>query len=474
MMRIAIYTLSLLAALCLSAACSDENALNDPEPDQNQAMGDTTTASAAAPAWAKNANIYEVNVRQYSPSGTFAGFAEHLPRLREMGVDILWFMPIYPISEERRKGTLGSYYAIQDYTAVNPNFGTMQEFKELVGRIHSMDMKVLLDWVPNHTGWDHDWISEHPAYYERDSLGNIIDPINPETGEPWGWTDVASLDYTNPAMRQAMIDEMLFWLEEVGVDGFRCDVAKEVPDDFWAQAVPQLREAAPELFMLAESDHPPHRNREWFAMTYGWPHHHLMNQIAQGKAKATDLDTLLEDYHARYDLGYPMQFLTNHDENSWNGTIEERLGEAADAMAVLAFTLEGMPLIYSGQEAGLDKRLKFFEKDEIDWGNYEKQEFYATLLALKHRHPALWNGAAGGDLHRLDTGGEEDIYAYRRSKGEKEVVVLLNLSGEMKAFTLGEDVPDGQFTNVFANSTIRLSKGMSMQLNPWSYLLLER
>ncbi len=437
-------------------------------------MEDPTQSSAATPDWAKNANIYEVNVRQYSPAGTFSAFAEHLPRLKEMGVDILWFMPIYPISEARRKGSLGSYYAIQDYTAVNPNFGTMEEFKALVEQIHSLGMKIILDWVPNHTGWDHAWITAHPEYYTQDSLGNIIDPIDPETGESWGWTDVADLNYDNAEMREKMIGEMLFWLNEVDVDGFRCDVAAEVPDDFWAQAVPQLRAAEPEIFMLAESNHPPHRNEEWFAMTYGWPHHHLMNEIAQGKAEPLALDTLLQEYHERYKKGYAMQFLTNHDENSWNGTIEERMGEAADAMAVLAFTLEGMPLIYSGQEAGLDKRLKFFEKDQIDWGNYSRQAFYATLLDLKHRNPAIWNGTAGGKLQRIFAEDADAIYAYRRVKGEKEVVVILNLSDTLQEFTLSGEAVSGEYTNVFANSTMTVTENMGMQLNPWSYLLLER
>lgn len=463
----------LLAAAIGLSSCGEADHL-DAKADETVVMEDPTLPSKAAPDWAKNANIYEVNVRQYTPAGTFAAFAEHLPRLKAMGVDILWFMPIYPISEERRKGPLGSYYAIADYTAVNPKFGTMEEFEALVERIHGMGMKVILDWVPNHTGWDHHWISNHPEYYTTDSLGNIIDPINPDTGEPWGWTDVADLNYDNAEMRKAMIEEMLFWLREVDVDGFRCDVAVEVPDHFWAQAVPKLREANPDIFMLAESDHPPHRNEEWFAMTYGWPHHHMMNQIAQGEEDVLALDTLLADYHKRFKRGYPMQFITNHDENSWKGTVEERLGEAADAMAVLAFTIEGMPLIYSGQEAGLDKRLKFFEKDHIDWGNFSRQAFYKTLLELKHRNPALWNGAAGGRLERIYLEKTPKVYAYRRQRGENEVVVFLNLSSQMQDFTLNGGLLEGDYTNVFANSTVSLTEGMGMQLDAWSYLLLER
>lgn len=431
--------------------------------------------SAATPAWAAHANIYEVNVRQYTPSGTLAAFADHLPRLKEMGVDILWFMPIYPISEARRKGDLGSYYAVSDYTDVNPALGTMEEFKALVKHIQGMGMRVVLDWVPNHTGWDHGWITAHPEYYTQDSLGNVIDPIDPKTGESWGWTDVADLNYDNPEMREAMIGAMRFWLEEVGVDGFRCDVAVEVPDDFWAQAVPQLRAINPELFMLAESDHPPHRNQEWFAMNYGWEFHHLMNAIAQGERSPAAIDTVLAKKAETYQRGYFMHFLTNHDENSWQGTIEERMGAAADAMAVLAFTIDGMPLIYSGQEAGLNHRLKFFEKDTIPWNGFKKTRFYKTLLDLKHDNPALGNGLAGGVFERIEVDDATDqIYAYRRTKGAHQVVVILNLSDEPQSFTLNSNGLEGEYTNVFANSTVKLTSEMGMNLSPWSYLLLEQ
>jgi glycosidase len=463
----------LLTVLSLSACGGGEGteAENPSEPMEQPDL----LPSAATPEWAAQANIYEVNVRQYTPSGTLEAFAKHLPRLKEMGVDILWFMPVYPISEARRKGSLGSYYAVADYTAVNPAFGTMEEFKALVNQIHDMDMRVILDWVPNHTGWDHPWITEHPEYYTQDSLGNVIDPIDPKTGESWGWTDVADLNYDNAALREAMIGEMLFWLEEVGIDGYRCDVAGEVPDDFWAQAVPRLRAANPELFMLAESDHPPHRNEEWFAMNYGWEFHHLMNAIAKGEQSPLAIDTVLAKKAAVYNRGYFMNFLTNHDENSWQGTIEDRMGPAADAMAVLAFTIDGMPLMYSGQEAGLNHRLKFFEKDTIPWNGFKKTRFYKTLLDLKHNNPALGNGLAGGVLERITVeNATEEIYAYRRKKGANQVVVLLNLSGEPQSFTLSQEDLAGEYTNVFANSTVKLTPEMSMNLNPWSYLLLEQ
>ncbi len=429
--------------------------------------------SAASPEWAQNANIYEVNIRQYTPEGTFKAFAGHLPRLKAMGVDILWFMPIFPVSVERRKGTLGSYYAVADFTKTNPEFGTMDDFQAIVDEAHRLGMRVILDWVPNHTGWDHPWISAHPEYYTKDKVGNITDPIDPKTGKSWGWTDVADLDYSNPGLRQAMTNDMLFWLREVGIDGFRCDVAGEVPDDFWSDAIPKLREAKPDIFMLAEAEHPPHRNQELFAMSYGWSFHHLMNQIAQGEKKASDIRKWLEEDRAQFRKGYHMHFITNHDENSWNGTEFERMGKAVKAMAVLAFTFDGMPLIYSGQEAGLNKRLEFFEKDTIHWNKLADFEpFYRTLLDLKHRNTALWNGAAGGQPILLDTEHSGKVLLYLREKGKNRVVVLLNLSAESQDVVLNDKRLEGSYTNVFGDSSIAITPGMRVQLNAWDYLVL--
>lgn len=439
--------------------------------EREKAAPETEQSNITGPEWARNCNIYEVNVRQYTPEGTFSAFEKHLPRLKEMGIDILWFMPIHPISKKRRKGPLGSYYAVSDYAAVNPQFGTIEEFKALVGKIHDMGMRVLMDWVPNHTGWDHRWIEAHPDWYTRDEAGNLIDPINPETGKSHGWTDVADLNYEAPGLREAMIREMKFWLEEAAIDGYRVDVAGEVPLDFWEECIPALREINPELFMLAEAEVPEHRNSGLFTMSYGWSFHHLLNDIARGKASAGAVDKWLEKDRSVFHRGYHMQFLTNHDENSWNGTIAERLGNAAEAMAVLAFTFDGMPLLYSGQEAGLNKRLKFFEKDIIEWGEFSHASFYATLLDLKHRNRALWNGAYGGLVQRIQAGNEADIYAFYREREGDKVIVVLNLSEDYQDVTLQCDACLGTYTNLFANSTINVTKDMMLQLNPWDYVV---
>ena len=460
--------LPLLLGLVLVSCATDIPDGGDDTPDAS----DVVYENPAIPDWSKTSNIYEVNVRQYTPEGTFAAFREHLPRLEEMGVDILWFMPIHPISEAKRKGPLGSYYAVSDYRGVNPQFGTPEEFQAMVGEIHERGMHILIDWVPNHTGWDHVWITEHPDYYTQDTEGNIIDPINPETGESWGWTDVADLNYDNPEMREEMISDMTYWLEDVGIDGFRVDVAHGVPHDFWQQAIPPLREANPELFMLAEAEIPKLNNDSLFTMSYGWSFHHLLNEIAGGETTAMAIDEWGETEGSKWKAGWLMHFITNHDENSWQGTVEERMGPAAYALAVLTFTYPGMPLIYSGQEAAMNKRLKFFEKDPIEWGDIPKQAFYTTLLQLKKDNPALWNGIAGGPLERLSSDQQEAVYAFARSQGDNTVITVLNLSDQPQEATIQMGEHAGNYTNVFANSTSVVTAKMDVNLNPWGYMVL--
>lgn len=374
-----------------------------------------------APDWTKNANIYEVNLRQYTQEGTLKAFVKELPRLKEMGVDILWFMPIHPIGEKNRKGSLGSYYAVQDYKAVNPEFGTFDDFKMVVDEAHKLGMYVLLDWVANHTAWDNIWVEPHPEFYEKDENGELISPFD--------WTDVIALDYSNQEMRAKMIDALKFWVAEADIDGYRCDVASEVPTEFWEEVRPQLQAIKP-VFMLAESEQPDLLESA-FDMNYGWEFHHIMNQVAKGEKTPGDiLDYLDREKEKTPERAYMMYFITNHDENSWNGTIKERLGDADEAMAILTWTLGGMPLIYSGQEAANEKRLEFFEKDAIDWKDYSKAGFYRTLNELKHNHPAIWNGAQGGEFELMPTNQDDKVLAFKKKKGKSEVMVLLNLSDQ--------------------------------------------
>lgn len=468
-------------------ACKNQPAETDTPPL-------VTFEKPRVPDWHKNAVIYEVNLRQYTPEGTFKAFEAHLPRLKEMGIDILWLMPIHPVSLKNRKGSLGSPYAVADYYATNPDYGTMDDFKQLLQAIHAAGMYCIIDWVPNHTGWDNKWITEHKDWYTQDSLGNVIDPIDPATGKSWGWTDVADLNYDVPALRQGMIDAMQFWVEEVGVDGFRVDVAHNVPVDFWATCSDSLYAIKP-LFMLAEAEVPAIRNNGAFVMDYGWAMHHLLNDIARSqgatkdktarlsqgnpvqgaanaeKKNALDIDRLMAEKDADYSDGYFMQFTSNHDENSWSATEFKRLGEGHKAFAVLTATFDGMPLIYTGQESAMDKQLVFFEKDSVPWGDFKYAGFYKTLFELKDRNKALWNGTEGGPLVKIPTGKDEHIYAFIREKDGDKVVVVINLSAADQEFKLGGDGFDGRYTNVFSNEQTELTGGMPMKLKAWDYLV---
>ena len=429
---------------------------------------DSTLTVAIAPEWSKNATIYEVNLRQYSKNGTINEFIPHLQRLKDLGIDILWIMPPYPIGKENRKGGLGSPYSISDYTEINSDLGTKVDFKNLVVAAHKIGMKVILDWVGNHTAFDHKWTKSHPEWYTKDSLGNITHP--PTTD----WTDVADLNYDDPNMRNEMIKDMAYWVNNFDIDGYRCDVAGFVPNDFWLQATDSLNKIKP-LFWLAEWDDPS-MHYSGFHMTYGWELHHVMNEIAKGNMEPKQLDSFLIKDSGRYPAeSYRMNFTTNHDENSWNGTVYERMGKAADAMTVLAFTWQGMPLIYSGQEAGLNKRLSFFEKDEINWSDLSKSDFFKKLLALHHRNEALWNGNYGAKPVRYNCNNDK-IYAYSREKDNFKVIVILNLSDKNQKFTCELDGEDVNYKNIMTEETKTLSEWEKAykNLNPWQYIVLEK
>jgi len=340
------------------------------------------------PDWAKSLTVYEVNLRQYTHEGTILEFRQHLPRLKELGIGILWFMPIQPIGIINRKGSLGSYYSIRDYCSIDPAFGTMEEFRELVDEIHNLGMYVILDWVANHTAWDHLWVNEHPGFHHRNEAGEVFPPF-PD------WSDVIGLDYTNPGMRKAMIDSMKFWLKNTGIDGFRCDMAHLVVTDFWEQARPALEKTRPGLYMLAETDHYDLLNKA-FHSSYDWKVFHAMNEVAQGKISVHDLAHTIEDQLAWLPgQSSLLRFISNHDENSWQGSEIERLAYFLEPMAVLYFTLPGIPLVYSGQEAGNYRRLSFFEKDLIDWKDDKMFALYQKLIQLRKDHQALWSGGEG-------------------------------------------------------------------------------
>lgn len=419
-----------------------------------------------APDWSKNATIYEVNTRQYTPEGTFKAFTKHLPRLKKMGVDILWFMPIHPIGEKNRKGGLGSYYSVKDYKAVNPEFGKMKDFKKMVKQIHDLDMKIILDWVPNHTAWDHHWVKEGKLqYYTLDSIGGLQPPLGTD------WWDVTDLNYDNKEMRKEMIADMLFWVKELDIDGYRCDVAHWVPDDFWAEANIALKKEK-EVFMLAEAEVPAHHDAG-FHMSYAWHLHHIMNEVAQGKKNVLEIRDYFDNHAQEFnDYDYRMHFTSNHDENSWNGTVDERMGEAKMAFAVFAATVDGMPLVYSGQEAGLNKRLAFFEKDTIDFSAFPLTDFYTKLLHLNKNNQALWNGEFGGDLQFVSHISDTNGLAYFREKNEDRILVLLNLSDKKYKIELKGDSFLGNYTDLFSNEKVKIEKDHKEALSPWEYKVL--
>ena len=422
-----------------------------------------TVIGPAHPVWCYQANIYEVNLRQYTPAGSFTAFEKSLPRLKKMGVEILWFMPINPIGVEGRKNSstdLGSYYSIKDYYGINPEFGNMDQWKALVRSAHAMGFKVILDWVPNHSSPDNRWIRSHPDFYKKDSLGRPL--------IPYDWTDTRKLDYDNRVLRDSMIAAMTFWIRESGIDGFRCDVAGDVPDDFWKEAIKSFRKIKP-FFMLAEGDK-PRLHEDGFDATYPWNIMNVAYGINSGKTTVRQLDSVIRYNDSIYPKdAFRMFFTTNHDENSWNGTEFERFGEGYKTFAVWAFTMEkSIPLIYSGQEEPNRRRLKFFVKDTIRWGKYTLAPFYTTLNLLRRSTPAL---AADASFRRLSTGHDDAIFAYLREKQGRKLLVVLNFSAAPQTFSIRDLQINGEATDVFAHQAKHIKAGETWTLPAWGYLL---
>lgn len=407
--------------------------------------------------WHKDATIYEVNIRQYTEEGSFNAFQEHLPRLKSLGVDILWLMPIHPIGEKNRKGEMGSYYSVRDYKDVNPNFGSKEDFKALVDAVHEQGMYLILDWVANHSSWDNHLIEEHPEWYTRDSTGQMV--------SPYDWSDVADLDYSNDELRDYMSEALTYWVEEFDIDGYRCDVAGMVPVDFWERAVADMNKVMT-VFMLAEDEAELELLDSAFHMHYGWEFHHKMNAVAQGKETVEDFYTYFDKSEGQMDPDdIKMNFLTNHDENSWNGTINERMGDARKAMAVVAWTVPGMPLIYTGQEIGIDKRLEFFKKDVVEWKDSPLEDFYTSLNELKADNKALFAGEFGGSFNILKSDIPSDTFVFKRVKDDNEVLVVTNLTPVEKSFTVEEAI--GTYLNHFTGKKTELDG--TFDLPAWGY-----
>lgn len=419
--------------------------------------------------WAHSTNIYEVNVRQYTSEGTFNAFAAELQRLKDIGVQTFWFMPITPVAQKNKKGSLGSYYACSDYTSVNPEFGTLDDFKNLVKQAHQMGFKVIIDWVANHNGWDHRWTKEHPDYYLKDSVTGDFKIVS-------GMDDIIELDFKNPALRKAMIDAMQFWVKECDIDGFRCDLAFWVELDFWKEARKKLDAEKP-LFWLGEFDELEHPEYgEAFDASYTWTWMHRTENFYKKHLPLDTLYTILKRYD---DLGNQCMrawFTSNHDENSWNGTEYEKYGDMAKALAVFSTTWDGVPLIYSGQELPNRKRIKFFDKDTIRWtGTNELQDFYKALLNLHSTHPALRAGDTAVQTFRIKTNDAAQVFAYLRKNGNKEVLVILNLSSQNDLhFDITDVMVTGVFKNVFSGAANDFTTEKSFEMQGWEYLVYEK
>ncbi|WP_298547736.1 alpha-amylase family glycosyl hydrolase [uncultured Aquimarina sp.] len=413
-------------------------------------------------AMMENAVIYEANIRQYSEEGSFKAFTKDIPTLKSLGVKVLWVMPIYPISTTKSKGSLGSYYAISDYTKVNPEFGTIEDFRELVKTAHENGIYVVLDWVANHTGWDHVWLKEHPEFYTKDDKGEITHTVGTD------WTDVADLNYDNKEMRAEMLKAMKYWVQEEGIDGFRCDVAGMVPVDFWDNTVTELKKIKP-VFMLAEGWEPELMENA-FDMGYGWDTHHVMNHIAKGENTVAAWDKRMVQVDSMYaDDDILMNFTSNHDENSWNGTVQERMGDSKEMFAALSYVAPGMPLIYSGQEYDMNKRLLFFEKDTIIKKKGVFFPLYEKLGKLKNENPALHGGKNAASYSRIKTSVDDKVLVFKREKEGNKVVFVANMTKEPVKFTSDYE---GKFKDYLSGEYIDGVKGTEYELNAWQYLIL--
>lgn len=420
------------------------------------------------PDWVKNATLYELNVRQFSTQGTFKEVEKQLSRLRKMGIKIIWLMPVQPIGVVNRKGTLGSYYSVKDYLAVNPEFGTEQDFRHLVKAIHDQGMYVIIDWVANHSSWDNDLAKQHPEWYSKTRDGKF-------QSTPWrDYDDIIDFDYSQPGLRKYMTEALKFWVKNYNIDGFRCDVASFVPLDFWENARAELDGIKP-VFMLAEAED-KELHRKAFDATYNWTLWNVLHAIAK---QDKNVKMLSEGYIAEHVSIFPrdgirMNFTDNHDKNSWEGTQYTNFGAALPAAIVFTSLMDGMPLIYSGQEAGLDRSLQFFERDPIVWKFSENEKLFTQLFKLKLRNQALWNGSAGGEMIRIMNDGMDQAISFVREKNGDKVLVFMNLSKMPVQVNFDTSLDVGAYTDLFTGEEKILDADLTLSLKPWDYVVLYR
>ncbi len=459
------YRTILLALPFFLAACNQSKTHNDTTQTVADRYKPHEYVEVKHPEWSRNATIYEVNIRQYTPEGTFRAFESHLPRLKDMGVDIIWLMPVNPIGVEKRKGTLGSYYSVKDYLGVNPEFGSKEDLKHLVSAIHKAGMHVIIDWVANHSSWDNALAKSHPDWYSKTPEGHF-------QPTPWyDWDDVIDFDYDKPGLREYMTSAMKYWVKDMDIDGFRCDVAGFIPVDFWENTRAELDAIKP-VFMLGEWESRD-LHKKAFDMTYSWSLWDKMTSVTRDhKPIAGIIEYLAHDVSTFPRDAYRMNFTDNHDKNSWEGNQYSNFGEGLPAAMVLAGTVNGMPLVYSGQEAGLDRSLKFFDKDEIAWKTHPFANMYKALFALKHKNKALWNGKEGGTMIRIFNDKPEQVISFSRSSGNDQVISIVNFSDKPAQVKLDSKYQKGNYTELFTQQPVALKGDDVMELGPWAYKVL--
>lgn len=414
------------------------------------------------PEWSKNATIYQLNTRQFSEEGTFKAAQTQLPRIKELGVDIIWLMPINPIGKKNRKGTLGSPYSVKDYYGVNPEFGTFQDLKNFVNEAHKLGMYVILDWVANHTAWDNELVEKHPEWYAKDYKGDF------RPTPWWDWSDIIDLDYNKSGVRKYMTEALKYWVKEADIDGYRCDVAGFVPLDFWNNVRKELDAIKP-VFMLGEWESRD-LHAKAFDMTYAWDWNEKLHNICMGKADVNQLYI----YYSWNERFFPknsirMTFVSNHDKNSWEGTMYEQFGEGLEAAIALSVVGDGMPLIYNGQEAGNTKRLEFFEKDPIHWKEHEIGNLYKKLFALLKSNTALWHAKWGATMIKIPNNHETEVLSFVRQNEKDKVFAVFNFSKNQKEITFKESLFEGDYTDFNSSEKVNLNQNTKLTLAPWSY-----
>jgi len=450
-----------LAALAAGLALAGYVAAAAPLPGQPNAP-----TLAPDTSWVSRSAIYEVFVRDFSAGGNLAGVTRGLDRIQAAGANVVWLMPIYPVGVKNRKDPLGSPYSARDYRAINPAFGTPADFRALVRAVHARGMKLILDWVPNHTSWDHVWVREHPDFYLRNAQGEMSVPRD-DQGKLTDWTDVAQLDYQNPALRREMIATMRWWLTEYGIDGFRMDVAGFVPDLFWREATPALRAAVSRTILLLAEWGDLKLHRLGFDLTYGWDGYSGLKAVWRGAAADSFVRRVLADQQAMPPGGMRLRFTTNHDETAWDKPAVTLFGGSAGARAafVAMALLPGRPLLYNGQEVESPQVLRLFYRDPVVWTQRDAlrtRAFYARVMRLARTDSAFITGA----FRAAETGAPGDVIAYRRG----DALVLVN--ARPRALTVS--VSDFAVNGARDLLTNRLQAGDTVSLPAYGAVVLVR